>query len=191
MIRPLLPMARLALLFGAAVALAACGNANRSGDGGMFSSVTGWFGGGSGDDEPAMESDMADGGAMMAATSLPPGPVIGGQQQWAGQQSAARIDLAMTARDDRGWRILWQLVGQEPPGPMPTGAMAIAVFVDERPTAGYELIVTGVQSGPIGTTVMVAERTPSPTTPVAQIVTAPYIVALLPLTTADVMFQGP
>lgn len=180
---------RTALLLAAALALVACGNTGRSGGDGMFSAVTGWFDRGSDRNGAAAETGPSQ--PTVVAASLPAGPSLGGRQQWSGQQSAARIDLTMTARDDRGWRILWQLVGQEPPGALPAGAMAVAAFVDERPTAGYELVVSGVRSGPDGMVVTIGERMPSPTVPVAQVVTAPYLVALLPLGSGDVRFEGP
>lgn len=180
---------RTALLLVAALALAACGNSSRSGGDGMFSAVTGWFDRDS--DRTGTTAETGSSQPAVVAAALPPGPTLGGQQQWSGQQSAARIDLTMTARDDRGWRILWQLVGLEPPGDLPAGAMAVAAFVDERPTAGYELVVSGVRAGAGGTVVTIGERAPSPTVPVAQVVTAPYLVALLPLTSGDVAFEGP
>ena len=52
---------------------------------------------------------------------LTPGPGISGRNDWFGAQSAATMDILVTARDERSWRILWQLVGDEAPGELPEG----------------------------------------------------------------------
>ena len=56
---------------------------------------------------------------------LTPGPGINGRTDWFGAQSAANMDILVTARDERSWQIIWQLVGQEPPGALPEDAMAV------------------------------------------------------------------
>ena len=53
---------------------------------------------------------------MAQATPMTgPVPRIDDRFTWSGQQSAAFNDMFVTAREERGWRLLWQLVGEDPP----------------------------------------------------------------------------
>ncbi len=139
------------------------------------------------DDGAAAEGATAD-GAEVAAAAPPPVPDIGGRRDWSGPLAAAAVDLTVTARDQRGWDILWQLVGQPQPGPLPDAAMAVGVFIGSRPTAGFAVNITDVQPGETGITVRYAETTPQDPDIAAQQITAPYTVRLLSLTDQPVTF---
>ena len=118
-----------------------------------------------------------------------PVPRIDDRFTWSGQQSAAFNDMFVTAREERGWRLLWQLVGEDPPGPLPEEAMAVAVFLGARPTAGYQVTITDVLESPSEITVQYRETPPAPGATTAQILTAPYVVELVPLSSLPVSFD--
>lgn len=135
------------------------------------------------------KGDTAGASAVETAAATPaPVPDIGGRRDWSGPLAAAAVDLTLTARDQRGWDILWQLVGQPQPGPLPAGAMAVGVFVGSRPTAGYAVNITDVQSGAGGTTVRYVESTPPDSGAAATQIVAPYAVRLLGLSSQPVTF---
>ncbi len=130
--------------------------------------------------------------------------------------SAAAVDATLTARDQRSWVILWQMIGEDPPGPMPEGRMAVAVFqaADRGPARKLEFneIVAGETALVIGyRSRLAAELTQSgpengqsseedisgggtDTGDVGDArtndLTAPYIVRLLPLSRLPVYYVG-
>mgnify|MGYP001828945318 CR=1 FL=1 len=119
---------------------------------------------------------------------LAAGPGIAGRHDWFGAQSVGQLDVQITARDQRGWEILWQLVGEPPPGDLPADSMALAVFLGSRPSGGYTVAFDRVvrQDG-----VVIAgyrETTPPPDALVSQALTAPYAIRLVQADTAPVQF---
>lgn len=129
-----------------------------------------------------------------APPAVPAGPVevevpaIGDETAWGGVLSAGATDMRVTARDQRDWDILWQLVGREPPGALPDGAMAVGIFLGTRPTAGYSVEFVGTSETPDQITVEWREQTPGPDQMLAQVVTAPWTIQLLPATDRAVGF---
>ena len=119
-----------------------------------------------------------------------PAPAIDGRTSWSGQQSAAFNDLFVTARDERGWRLMWQLVGEEPPGPLPDDAIAVGVFLGARPTAGYQVTVTQARETASDITVLYREVPPAAGATTAQILTSPYVIELLPQSTLPVNYDS-
>ena len=119
-----------------------------------------------------------------------PVPAIDGRTSWSGQQSAAFNDMFVTARDERGWRLLWQLVGEEPPGPLPDEAMAAGVFLGARPTAGYQVTITQAREAAGDITVLYREVPPPAGATTAQILTSPYVIELLPQSTLPVNYDS-
>lgn len=136
------------------------------------------------------EADAAPAGAVALATPIDPGPSLDGRREWTAPVSAAAIDLTVTALDERGWGILWQLVGEEPPGPLPEGAMAVGVFVSARRTDGYTVDVLEMYEEPNSLVVEWVETQPARGAPGTEQVTAPYVVRLLPASDKPVRFVG-
>ena len=120
-----------------------------------------------------------------------PSPTIDGRSGWSGAQSAAFNDLFFTARDERGWRLLWQLVGEDPPGPLPDGGMAVAVFLGARSTAGFSVDITRILANDEETVVEYRETTPVNDDATAQVLTAPYSIELTASNDAPVHYRMP
>lgn len=173
---------RTALLAGGlSLLLTGCG-----GEGGFFSGI---FGGG---DETVTSLPMAETPPELAAISgqpLPQGPGLEGRREWSGATSAAFNDLFVTARDDRGWRLIWQLVGQDPPGPLPSGSMGLGVFLGMRPSAGYLVDVTDTLVTDDDVVAVYEETKPLAGAMTAEMLTAPWTVELVSLSDLPVHFR--
>lgn len=152
--------------------LAACG-----GD----SSPIDALGGGQETVEPALE---------VVSIPLTPGPGINGRTDWFGAQSLATMDILVTARDDRAWGVLWQLVhGTEgTPGDLPEGAMALGIFLGQRPSGGYTVAFESVSLEDGQVVARYLETAPPAGAIVSQALTAPYAVRLVRASDAPVQF---
>jgi hypothetical protein len=143
-------------------------------------------------DAPAPPAPAAPAVAATEPAGAPmpgPRPAVGGVSDWSGPVSAAVLDVTIVARDERGWLILWQLVGSDPPGPLPADAMALGVFLGSRPTGGYAVrleppVIDGARIlAPWG------ETTPAPDDFVTEALTAPYAVTLVTTSPLPVDFD--
>jgi len=120
---------------------------------------------------------------------LSPGPGINGRNDWFGAQSAANMDILVTARDERAWRILWQLVHAEgAPGELPEGAMAVGVFLGQRPSGGYTVAFESVALVDGQVVARYLETTPPADAIVTQALTSPYAVRLVQASDGPVQF---
>jgi hypothetical protein len=115
-------------------------------------------------------------------------PAMDGQRVWSGASSAAFNDMTVTARDPRGWELVWQLIGEPPPGPLPEDAMAVSVFLGSRPTGGYAVEIVRVGSGEDEVLVVYRETEPGPDMMVTQALTAPWTVRLVPESALPVQY---
>lgn len=109
-------------------------------------------------------------------------------ETWRGQNGAAAEPATIVARSDREWRDLWARIGEPPPVGLPDGRMAVAILLGRRDTAGYAVTIDSVGAEGGRTVVVYRERVPGPATPVAQMLTSPYAVALAP-SAGDVEFR--
>jgi len=98
--------------------------------------------------------------------------------------------MFVTARDRRGWELLWQLAGEAPPGPLPENAIGVGVFLGMRPTAGSGVEVVDVLYWPQEVLVVYEEIPPPADAPAAQALTAPYAIAVAPASEAPVHFRS-
>ena len=128
--------------------------------------------------------------ASESAVPLPgPTPTIAGQASWSASESAAFNDLFITAREDRGWRLMWQLVGEEPPGELPENAMAVGVFLGARPTLGYDVDVLEILQTEDDIRVVYQETVPDGVA--ATQLSAPYVIELAPFSNLPVHYSQP
>ena len=167
-------LAGLGVAVALAIALGACG-----GDSSPFDLL----GGGQ-----ATVQSIAGGYRESLGIPLAAGPGIAGRHDWFGAQSAGQLDVQITARDQRGWEILWQLVGEPPPGELPEGTMALAIFLGPRPTGGYTVAFDRVVKQDGLVVAGYRETTPPPDALVSQAFTAPYAIRLVQADSAPVQF---
>lgn len=120
---------------------------------------------------------------------LSPGPGINGRNDWFGAQSAANMDILVIARDERAWRILWQLVHADgTPGELPEGAMAVGVFLGQRSSGGYTAAFESVSLVDGEVIARYRETAPPADAIVSQALTSPYAVRLVRASNAPVQF---
>ena len=96
--------------------------------------------------------------------------------------------VAKTAAE---FQTLWQ---QHAPGrPLPAvdfaKNMVVAVFLGSRPTGGFAVEITGVESEGEATVVRWAERKPAPGQMASQVLTAPSFMATVPRRDGPVRFE--
>jgi uncharacterized membrane protein len=68
--------------------------------------------------------------------------------------------------------------------------MVAAVFAGERPTPGFEVLITGSALGRHGLTILVDERVPDPASLAAQIIVSPFHIATLPRFDGEIHFRS-
>gem|GEM_PF-1191266 len=121
--------------------------------------------------------------------ALDPVANAAGRSEWSGPRAATQAEMYVTARDDRGWGILWQLIGRRPPGRLPEGAMAVAVLLGPRPSVGFRVEITGVERRGEAVVVTYREQEPGPDMASGGRLTAPYAVRLVRRTAGEVLYQ--
>jgi VWFA-related protein len=109
----------------------------------------------------------------------------------ADMMSAISSAEQVVARTEPEWRSLWQ---RHAPGrPVPSvdfnKLMVVAVFLGSRPSGGYQVEITGVQT--IGDTLVVqwSERRPGPGQVAAQVLTSPSHMVTVPRHSGEVRFE--
>jgi hypothetical protein len=105
----------------------------------------------------------------------------------------SQIDTARTVviRKAADWPALWRehAGDTKPPAVDFAKAMVIAVFAGMRPTGGYAVEITQIESRDGGVVVTYRERRPSPEDIVTQALTAPFHIVSAPAQAGPVTFQ--
>lgn len=114
------------------------------------------------------------------------------QNLFNGQYSQAVNPQTRVIRTAVEWQAFWtNTIGTNQPAPAIdfNRNMAAVVMLGQRPTAGYSVIITGAED--VGNRIEVRYRAtaPRPGDPVAQVITSPYSIAILPATTQAVAFR--
>jgi uncharacterized membrane protein len=97
----------------------------------------------------------------------------------------------MIVRDAGAWRALWAVhAGPETQTPDVDFATHIvaAAFAGERPSAGFEIEITGARERNGGMEVLVEERSPAPGMMAAQMIVTPFHIVALPRHDGEVRF---
>lgn len=115
------------------------------------------------------------------------------QEQFTGTQARATNAQTAVLRDAGAWRQFW-VNNISSTATVPevdfTQYMAVAVLVGQRPTAGYTVRITGIeQTTDDRLQVAYRVRSPQPGEQVAQVLTSPYAIALVPTSTMPVAFR--
>ena len=101
---------------------------------------------------------------------------------WRGIQSGPAVGGSMVIHTEAGWNELWNQIGRGAPLPFfdPEQDVAIAIFLGQRPTAGYDIHMAGTESRDGFLHVIYEEISPPAGAPVPQILTTPYLLFIIP-----------
>lgn len=116
-------------------------------------------------------------------------PILDGFQ---GTQSQAVAPQPAVIRDRQVWAKLWaDNFGATMAVPEVDFAqrMAVAVFMGQRPTGGYSVMITSVERIDDRLVVNFRTRSPQPGDVVTQVITSPYAIAIIPASTLPVVFH--
>ena len=120
---------------------------------------------------------------------LPAPPPVQIAAQWSGAHSGADAPATLVIRNAGDWAALWARLGREAPRVFdPAREIGVAVFIGERRTGGYSVEWVGLR--PTGDTLVIEyrERVPPPDAMLAQVITSPWAVAVLPHTGGRIKF---
>ena len=108
-----------------------------------------------------------------------------------GGQSHVDEARQVVARTSAEWDALWRLHAPDRPQPKVdlTREMVVAVFLGSRPTAGFEVEITGWSEKAGALIVQYREARPPRDAITAQVITSPCYVAALPRFAGEVRFE--
>jgi hypothetical protein len=108
-----------------------------------------------------------------------------------GDHSQIEEPRQVVVRTAPEWSALWQQhAGAGKPAAVDfTRSMVIAVFVGSRPTAGYTVEITRIETQDAGLVVTYREKGPPPGAMVAQVLTSPFHIVRTPFHGGPVKFQ--
>ena len=109
-----------------------------------------------------------------------------------GEQSGIHQPKNVVVRTDEEWARLWKAHADAAAGKRPAidfgRDMVIAVFLGQRPTAGYRVRIMDVRQTPDELQVHVRERKPDGNAVLAQVLSYPYVMIRLPKNDRQVTF---
>jgi hypothetical protein len=114
------------------------------------------------------------------------------QEMFIGQQSQAVNPRTRVIRTAAEWQTFWTATfgaNQTAPQIDFTRYMAAVVLIGRRPTAGYGVMITGAEDVEDRIEVRYRATSPDPDDPVAQVITSPYAIAILPASPQAVAFR--
>lgn len=110
--------------------------------------------------------------------------------QWHGSGGGRAEPATLVIKDQRSWSDIWHELKQDPPQPtLDDKHMAVAIFSGAKRTAGYTISVRGAHEENGSDVVEYVETGPAPGRMAAQVLTHPWVVAILPATTLPVIFR--
>jgi len=87
----------------------------------------------------------------------------------------------VVVRSVEDWRALWKQHSTQPPPPVDfSRVIVVAVFLGQRPTAGFEVEITAVKAQGGRATVEYVERRPARDALTAQVLTFPFHIVAVP-----------
>jgi len=114
------------------------------------------------------------------------------QEMYTGQQSQAVEPQVQVIRTAEAWQAFWtNTLGADATAPAIDFSryMAAVVLVGRKPTAGYTVMMTGADNTRDRIVVRYRTTAPVPGAEVAQVLTSPYAVAILPASPQAVAFR--
>jgi hypothetical protein len=136
-----------------------------------------------------LASCHAQPGSMTAASSADATPpaLLG---QWSGQHGGSDSASQLVVRDRESWEALWRQVGHDEPLTFdPSREMAVAIFAGARRTSGYGIEIVTARPDGENLVVEYREKSPAADQHVAQMLTAPWVIGVLPVSERQVVFR--
>jgi hypothetical protein len=108
-----------------------------------------------------------------------------------GAQSGVDAAKTVVARNNQEWHALWSSLPMRRAAPNVNfeNTMIAAVFLGSRPSAGYAVDIVSARFEQDVLVVGYVERVPAPGTASADVITTPYAIAGVPMSTGDVRFE--
>jgi hypothetical protein len=131
--------------------------------------------------------------AAWLQAGAPPPPVHKPMLRTIDKGTESNVDDATTVvvRDAAAWKKLWQ--GHAPDRALPavdfSHEMVVAVFMGSRTTSGYDVAIQGTREEGGALVVAYRETAPAREAMTAQVITAPYHIAAVPVRSGDVRFE--
>jgi hypothetical protein len=110
--------------------------------------------------------------------------------EWRGLSSAVERPGTAVARTQEDWLQLWDLTGQPAPRELDVGAeVALAIFLGTRRSGGYQPRIVRITEDEAGRTVEWRELAPDKGAVVVQVITTPWLIAILPAGEGAIRFR--
>lgn len=109
--------------------------------------------------------------------------------------TGVRDSLRTVVRDSLLWRELWARINQPflPVPPLPSidfrREMIVVAALGARPSAGYDVVIEGVEQDSAGIEIALRRQSPAPGCPVAASMTQPLDLARIPASDHPVRFR--
>jgi hypothetical protein len=140
----------------------------------------------------ALGADSAAEAPVAARASAPaPEPAAGGLPRWSGANARAAVETQELIIDAQTLRVYWTLLNPgEPPPPVDFDSQAVVVLVaEQKPTAGWRIVVDRLEEAPSNLVVWYREESPEAEAFVAQVVTRPWTLQVVPKPSKPVVFK--
>lgn len=124
-----------------------------------------------------------------ALAQIAPDFVVEGQAEWSGANSTVLSFTTRIAIGDDEWQAMWRLTGNTPPGPLPESAMAIGIFVGQRPSGGHGVRITGFEPDDDFVIVTYEEEMPDSGLFTTQALTYPWTIRVFPRVRLPVLIE--
>ena len=115
-------------------------------------------------------------GVLPPGGSTPAAPL----EQWQGATAPQSAPLQLLAENEEEWQSLWALAGSPVTRPLPPDAVGVGVFLGERATGGYGLLLRGQRLSGGALLVEWREEPPAKDAAAMQMITQPWAIALFP-----------
>lgn len=110
-----------------------------------------------------------------------------------GDTSGVIAPTYLAIRSREAWQTLWAQHVMGSPSALPivdfSREIVLAVFAGERPTGGYEIVITTVEAGSGGLLVTYSETGPPPGSFLTQQLTHPYHLVRVPRVGGPIIFR--
>ena len=121
---------------------------------------------------------------------IPPAPEVKPLPQWHGQYEGDAAFSSKLIRTKQAWSGFWNSLNKPVPQVLDEAKeMAVFIAIGERPTGGYKPAVISAQVIDHKMVVEYSDGKPSPDMFVTQVITHPWMIAIIPATALPVVFK--